>query len=162
MMDPNTPVTPAPRPPWPRAWTWALVLAGGLFGAHATACWWGPALFGDLPSIADLSPLVMALLAGWIILSLAGGMAVGLLIGEGLSARDQHRWQHEQAERQRQWAQERQDWQRLQEIRDQLWLESLPEPDRERILARRREERELQQRARAILDAERQGDADGR
>ena len=155
-MDPNAPVTNAPRPPWPRAWTWAIVLAVGMLGMHATLRWWGAslaqALFGDLPPTpAEAPPLLWALLAGYLILSWAGGLGIAELCTEGSLVRDRHRWQYEEAERQR-----------LQQIRDQLWLESLPEPDRERVLARPREERELERRAEAILAAERRGDADGR
>lgn len=158
---------PAPdqHQPWPRAWTWAIVLAVGVFGAHATTWWWMPALaralVGDIPTPAGAPPLLWALVAGYIILSFAGGQALASLCAEGSLVRDRHRWQREQAERERQRAQEREDWQRLQEIRDQLWLESLPEPDRDRILTRRREERERQQRAQAILAAERRATRDG-
>jgi hypothetical protein len=55
--------------PWPRPWTWAIVLAVLLFGAHATMRWWGQALvqalFGDIPTPADAPPLVWALLGCW-------------------------------------------------------------------------------------------------
>jgi hypothetical protein len=158
-MDPNTPMTPAPRPPWPRAWPWAIVLAVGVFGAHATTWWWMPALaqalFGDIPTPADAPPLLVVLLGVYIVLSLAGGVGLAILIGDGLSARDQHRWQQ---------AWDAQEWerQRLAQIRDQLWLESLPEADRERILERRREEHEREQRARALFEAEQQAIDDGR
>jgi hypothetical protein len=46
--------------PWPRPWTWAIVLAVLLFGPHATMCWWGQALvqalFGDIPTPTDAPP----------------------------------------------------------------------------------------------------------
>jgi hypothetical protein len=47
--------------PWPRTWTWAIVLALGLFGAHATSRWWLPALmqrlFGQVPdTFAEIPP----------------------------------------------------------------------------------------------------------
>jgi hypothetical protein len=89
--------------PRPQAWTWTIVLALLLFGAHATIRWWGTALvhvlFGDIPTLADAPPLVWALLAGWLVLSFAGGQVLGSLVGEGSSVRDRHRWEHEQAER---------------------------------------------------------------
>jgi hypothetical protein len=82
-MDPNALVNPAPRPPWPRDWTWAVMLAVGVFGAHATMPWWMPALaqalFGNIPTPADAPPLLWALLAGYLILSLAGGQALASL-----------------------------------------------------------------------------------
>jgi hypothetical protein len=52
--------------PWPRPWTWAIVPAMLLFGAHATMRWWGQALvqilFGDIPTPADTPPFLWALL----------------------------------------------------------------------------------------------------
>jgi RecB family exonuclease len=151
---------PDQHQPWPRAWTCAIVLAVGVFGAHATTWWWMPALaqalFGEIPTPADAPPLVWALLAGYLILSLAGGRALASLETEGRLVRDRHRWQHEEATRERQRAQEREDWQRLQEIRDQLYLDSLSPEERERILASRRLEQDLDHRARALLEAERQ------
>jgi hypothetical protein len=165
-MDPNAPVTNVPRTPWPRAWTWAIVLAVGLFGAHATTRWWMPALaqalFGNIPTPADAPPLVWALLAGYLILSLAGGLTIASLCTEGSLVRDRHRWQHEEAERRRRWEAEARERQRLQEIRDQLYLDSLSPEERERILARRRREQDLDHRARAILEVERRGAADRR
>jgi len=69
--------------PWPRPWTWAIVLAVLLFGAHATIRWWGQALvqvlFGDIPTPADAPPLVWALLGCWFILSFTGGKVIGSL-----------------------------------------------------------------------------------
>jgi hypothetical protein len=164
-MDPNAPVTPAPRPPWPHAWTWASVLAVGIFGAHATTRWWMPALaqalFGEIPTPADAPPLVWVFLAGYLILSLAGGRAIASLDTEGRLVRDRQRWQHEEAERRRRWEAEARERQRLQEIRDQLYLDSLSPEERERILARRRREQDLDHHARAILEAERQGHVNG-
>jgi hypothetical protein len=62
--------------PWPRSWTWAIVLVVPLFGAHATMRWWGQALvqvlFGDIPTPADAPPLVWALLGCWLGLSYIG------------------------------------------------------------------------------------------
>jgi hypothetical protein len=89
-----------------------------------------------------------------------------------LDRRDHRRFwaqfERERQERQRQWAEERRRWdqrqheqQRLAQLRDQLWLESLPEPERQRILARRRQERDRDQRAQALLEAERQAPRDG-
>jgi hypothetical protein len=79
------------------------MLAVGVFGAHATARWWMPALaqalFGDIPTPADAPPLLWALLAGYIIFSLAGGQALASLCSEGSLVRDRHRWQREEAER---------------------------------------------------------------
>jgi hypothetical protein len=49
----------------------------------------------------------------------------------------------------------------LQEIRDQLWLDSLPADEHARILERRREERERNGRAWALLEAEQQAQQDG-
>jgi hypothetical protein len=63
--------------PWPRPWTWAIVLAVLLLGAQATARWWGPALVqvlsGGITTPADAPPFLWALLVGWVILSLTGG-----------------------------------------------------------------------------------------
>jgi hypothetical protein len=65
------------RTSWPRAWTWAIVLVVLLFGAHATMRWRGPALLprllGNVPSPADVLPLVWALLVGWVVLLGPGG-----------------------------------------------------------------------------------------
>jgi hypothetical protein len=77
-------------------------------------------LFGDIPTPADAPPLVWALLGGWFILSFAGGKVLGSLIGDGSSVRERHRWQQEQAERQAQWALQRQLWEmewRLRKVR---------------------------------------------
>jgi hypothetical protein len=91
---------------WPRPWTWAIVLAVLLFGAHATIRWWGQALvqalFGDIPTPANAPPLVWALLECWFILPLVGGKAIGSLICDGSSVRERRRWQQQQAERQAQ------------------------------------------------------------
>jgi hypothetical protein len=165
-MDPNALVTTPPRKPWPRAWTWAILLAVSLAVAYSTNRWWFTALlqalFGHVPaSFSEVTPGLAWVLIAWLILALAGGVAVGLLIVEGLSARGRHRWQQEEAERRRQWDRERQEEQRLAQIRDQLWLESLPPESRERIVAQRRESAELEQRARALLEAERQGRVNG-
>ena len=122
----------------PRSWTWAIALAVLLFGGHATVRWWFPALaqalFGGIPTPADAPPLVWALLAGWFILSFVGGRVLGSLIGEGSSVRDRHRWVHEQAERERQWALLRQ----LRELERQIREERLPDGEREAIRERRR------------------------
>ena len=65
--------------PWPRPWTWAIVLAVLLLGAQAPARWWGPALVqvlsGGIPGPADAPPFLWALLVGWVILSLTGGQS---------------------------------------------------------------------------------------
>jgi hypothetical protein len=84
-----------------------------------------------------------------------GAALAQALIGDGLSARDQHRWPQ---------AWDAQEWerQRLAQIRDQLWLERLPEADRERLLERRREEHEREPRARALFEAAQQAIDDGR
>ena len=107
--------------PWPRAWTWAIVLAVLLFGAHATMRWWGQALvqvlFGDIRTPTDAPPLVWALLGCWFILSFAGGKVIGSLIADGSSIRERHRWQQQQAERQAQWALQRQLWKMERHIR---------------------------------------------
>jgi hypothetical protein len=62
--------------PWPRPWTWAIVLAVLLFGAHAMMRWWGQTLvqilFGDIPTPANVPPLVWALLGCWFGLSYIG------------------------------------------------------------------------------------------
>jgi hypothetical protein len=140
-----------PHTPWPRAWTWAIALAMVLFGAHATTRWWLPALAqalcGDIPTPADAPPLAWAFLAGWIVLSLVGGSAIGSLVGEGRSVRDRHRWAHEQAERERQWALQRQ----LRELEQQIREERLPEEEREAIRERRRRDAEIRREARRRL-----------
>lgn len=84
--------------PWSRTWTWAIMLALGLFSAHATSRWWLPALmqrlFGQVPdTFAEIPPLMGALLVVWVIVSAVGGMVIGLLITEGSSVRDRRRWQ---------------------------------------------------------------------
>jgi DNA segregation ATPase FtsK/SpoIIIE-like protein len=67
----------------------------------------------------------------------------------------QHAWAREQEARQQAWARERQEAARLSQLRDQLWVESLPAASRERILEERRQEREREELARAMLAAER-------
>jgi len=123
---------PTTHKPWPRPWTWAIALAVLLFGGHATVRWWGAALvrvlFGDIPTPADAPPLAWVLLAGWLILSFAGGQVLGSLRGEGSRVRDR-RWAHEQAAREWQWALER-----------KLREECLPDRQREAIRERRRRE----------------------
>ena len=56
---------PDRRNPWPRPWTWAIVLAVLLFGAHATMRWWGQALvqvlFGDIPPRVGASGVLVQL-----------------------------------------------------------------------------------------------------
>ena len=74
--------------------------------------------------------------------------------------RDRYRWDQEEAARKAQWARERQEWQRLQEIRDQLWLDSLPADQRACILERRREAREREALAQALLETEQQAQRD--
>jgi flagellar biosynthesis component FlhA len=154
-------------------WGAAAVVAAGVVLMHIGVDAWALARFPELQRpMTDLAPLSRAaklFMLGYLALSVGGAAGAVALIFLGLSARDQQRWQRErqerqreQEERERQWQRERQERQRLQEIRDQLWLESLPAPDRECILARRRGERELQQRAQAIREAERRGEADGR
>jgi hypothetical protein len=54
------------------------------------------------------------------------------------------------------------EWARLAQIKDRLWLESLSPDTRRHILRQRQEEAERKARARAILDAERRREADGR
>jgi hypothetical protein len=150
------------RKPWPQAWTWAIVLAVALIVAHGTHRWWFTTivqtLFGSVPeSLSEVTPGLAWVMMGWVVLSLVGGGGLALLFGEGSLVRNRYRWDQEEATRKAQWARERQEWQRLQEIRDQLWLDSLPADDRARILERRREEREREQRAQALLEAEQQG-----
>jgi hypothetical protein len=99
--------------PWPRTWTRAIVLALGLFGAHATSRWWLPALmqrlFGQVPdTFAEIPPLMGALLVVWVIVSAVGGMVIGRLITEGSSVCDRRRWQQEQAQRRQLWDMEQQ------------------------------------------------------
>jgi hypothetical protein len=152
--------------PWPQAWTWAIVLAVSLIVAHGTHRWWFTViiqtLFEYVPeSFSEVTPGLAWVMIGWVVLSLAGGVGVALLIGEGIMVRDRYRWDQEEATRKAQWARERQEWQRLQEIRDQLWLDSLPADQRACILERRREERERESRAQALLETEQQAQRDG-
>jgi hypothetical protein len=129
------------------------VLAVLLFGAHATIRWWGTALvqvlWGDIPTLADAPPLVWALAVGWVVLSLAGGMVIGLLVIEGSGVRDRYRWQQEQTlQRQR------------RELEQQLREESLPDWQREVIRERRQREAEITGEARrrlALLEEEADG-----
>jgi hypothetical protein len=51
---------------------------------------------------------------------------------------------------------------RLAQIKDQLFLESLPDSVRAHILRQRLEDAEREAQARAIWEAERRGEADGR
>jgi hypothetical protein len=119
-------------------------------------------LFGSVPeSFSEVTPGLAWVMIGWVVLSLAGGVGVAWLIGEGILVRDRYRWDQEEAVRKAQWAHEQQEWRRLQEIRDQLWLDSLPADARARILERRREEREREARARALLETEQQAQRDG-
>ena len=118
------------RTPWPRAWTWALVLGPLLVGAQATLRWWGAALgrrlVGDIPTPADALPLVWTLLVSWILCSLLGGWMVGVLIAEGSHAREQWRWRQEQAARARQWAIR----EPLRELEPQIREEQMSEEER--------------------------------
>lgn len=130
-------------------------MAVSLIVAHGTHRWWFTALvqtlFGYVPeSFSEVTSGLAWVMIGWIVLSLAGGVGLALLIGEGSLVRDRYRWEREDAERQRLW-----------EIRDRLWLESLSPEFREGILAQRRESAELEARARALLEAERQAQQDG-
>jgi hypothetical protein len=101
------------RKPWPRAWTRALVLAVGLFGAHATSRRWLPALmrrlFGQVPdTFAETSPPTGAPLVVWVVVPAVGGTVIGRLVTEGRSVRDRHRWQRERTQRRQRWGRERQ------------------------------------------------------
>jgi hypothetical protein len=144
-------------------WGAAAVVAAGVVLMHLGVDAWVPARFPELQrSITDPAPFSRAakfFMLGYLALSVGGAVGAVTLIFLGLSARDQQRWQREQAKRDRQWERERQERQRLEEIRDELWLESLSPESRERILAERRESAEREARARAILEAERQGQA---
>lgn len=154
-------------------WMAAALLAVGLVVVHLFSGAWVTRLFPELNrSITDPTPLSFGaklVMLGYLALAVGGAVAVPLLIFAGLSARDQQRWaaQRQQWEAERaadreHWAREQQERERLREIRDQLYLESLPAPERERILAHRRREQDLEQRAQAILAAERRGEADER
>jgi biopolymer transport protein ExbB/TolQ len=66
--------------------------------------------------------------------------------------------QHREFKRLRQ---EQREWQRLQQIRDQLWLESLSEQERERILEHRRLDAERERRAQELLRHEREAQRNG-
>jgi hypothetical protein len=129
-------------------------LAVLLIVAHGTHRWWFTVLvqtlFGYVPeSFSEVTSGLAWVMIGWIVLSLAGGVGLAL-IGEGSLVRDCYRWEREDAERQRLW-----------EIRDRLWLESLSPEFLEGILVQRRESAELEARARALLKAERQAQQDG-
>jgi hypothetical protein len=92
------------RNPWPQAWTWAIVLAVSLIVAHGTHRWWFTAivqtLFGDVPeSFSEVTPGLAWVMIGWVVLSLAGGVGLALLIGEGVLVRDRYRWDQEEATR---------------------------------------------------------------
>jgi hypothetical protein len=54
------------------------------------------------------------------------------------------------------------EWARLAQIKDRLWLESLSPDARRHILRQRQADAEREARARTILEAERRGEADGR
>jgi hypothetical protein len=86
----------------------------------------------------------------YLVLSMGLAVSAPLCVFAALSERDQRRWQHEEAERRR-----------LAQIEDQLWLESLSPESRERTLAQRRERADREQRARALLEAERQAPQNG-
>jgi hypothetical protein len=62
--------------PWPQPWTWTIVLAVLLFGAHVTMRWWGQGLVqvlcGDISTPADASPRAWTLLGCWLGLSYVG------------------------------------------------------------------------------------------
>jgi hypothetical protein len=128
------------RTRWPRAWTWAIVLAVALFGAHAMTRWWGPALFGEFTSFADVPPVVAILMAGRVIVSLFAGMIIGLLISEGSNVRDRHRWQREETLRRQLW-----------ELEDQIWRDSLPDWQREVMERGRQQRAEIKREARRRL-----------
>jgi hypothetical protein len=128
----------------------ASVVLLHVFGSAWVAAWF-PELQKPLTDPTPLSPWAKGVMLGYLALSVGGPIGAVFCLLAGISARDDQRW-----------ARERQEQQRLHEIRDQLWLESLPPEARDRVLAQRRDTRELEERARAILAAERRGEADGR
>jgi hypothetical protein len=123
-------------------WGTAAVVAAGVVLMHIGVDTWAPVRFPELQRpITDPAPLSRAakfFMLGYLALSVGGAVGAVALIFRGLSARDQ---------------------QRLEESRDELWLESLSPESRERILTERRGSAEREARARAILEAERQGQA---
>jgi hypothetical protein len=129
------------------------VLAVLTFGAYGTARWWGPALFGEFRSSADAPPVVVAFLVGYVILSVVGGLAIGLLIAGGGSVRERHRWQQEEAERERQRVLQRQLW----ELERQIWEEGLPDWQREAIQESRQRQAEITREARWRLGLPEEG-----
>jgi hypothetical protein len=72
------------------------------------------------------------------------GLLPGLAIFGWLTRRDHRRLLREMEERHREWS-------RLREIEDQLWLESLPEDRRAKILESRRQQEEQHRRAQEML-----------
>jgi hypothetical protein len=135
-------------------WIAAALLAVGLISMHLFSGAWVSRLFPELNRpITDSTPLSLGakgFMLAYLVLSVALAVGMPLCVFGALSERDHRRWQHEEAERRR-----------LAEIEDQLWLESLPPESRERTLAQRRERAEREARARALLEAERRGEADG-
>jgi hypothetical protein len=111
-------------------WCAAALLAGGAVLMHGLADQWMPARFPELQkSITEPIQLglgVKLVLMGYLVLSVAGGVSVVLLIGAGLSALDQRRWDRKEAERRRQWALQEQ----LREIERQIREEQWPEQER--------------------------------
>jgi hypothetical protein len=129
------------RQAWPWQWTMAAVLALVVFGAHATVRSWLPGvlrpLCGEVPDLAQAPPILTLLLAGYVVLSVIGGLLIGVGITDGQSARDRARWAEEQEARRRLWAME-------QQVREEHLSEeerARRQQDREREAAIRREAR---------------------
>jgi hypothetical protein len=132
------------RKAWPWQWTMAGVLVLLVFGAHATVRYWLPVVlrhfFGEVPDLAQAPPALMLLLAGYVVLSVIGGLLIGVGITDGQSARDQARWAEAAEARRRLWAME-------QQIRE----EQLSEAERARRQQDREQEAAIRREARRRL-----------
>jgi hypothetical protein len=125
-------------------WCAATGLAGGVVLMHVLSGSWGPWLFPALgkPSTDPLpiGPWVVLFLMGYLALSVAGGVGVVRLFGAGVDTRDRARWAREEEARRQ-----------LREMEQQIWLESLPDWQREAILEGRQRQAAITQEARRRL-----------
>src|SRR5215510_10499920 len=112
-------------------WCAAAVLAVGVVLMHVLSGSWGPWLFPEwqkpITQPLQIGPGGKLFLMGYLALSVAGSVGVALLFGAGVDARDRARWAREEEVRRQ-----------LQEMEQQIWLESLPDWQREAIQEGRR------------------------
>jgi hypothetical protein len=124
-------------------WCAAAMLAVGLVLMHVFFRNWAPWLVPDLQKPFDealVSPWAKLVLMGYVVLSVVGPVGVVRLFGAGVDTRDRARWAREEEARRQ-----------LREMEQQIWLESLPDWQREAILEGRQRQAAITQEARRRL-----------